>query len=88
MLIAHPQCVSHGLTLTKASTIIWFGPTASNETYDQANARIRRVGQKHKQQFLHLQATAVERHVYNLLMRKIMVQDELLKMLEEESRIK
>ena len=46
------------------------------------------MGQKHKQQFLHLQATAVERHVYSLLMRKIMVQDELLKMLEEESRIK
>lgn len=88
VLAAHPQCVSHGITLTAADTVIWYGPTASLETYDQANARIRRVGQAHKQQFLHMQATAVERHIYNLLMRKLTVQDELLKMLEEESREK
>ena len=31
-------------------------------------------------------ATPIERHVYNLLMRKLVVQDELLKLLEEESR--
>lgn len=86
VLIAHPQCVSHGITLTAADTTIWYGPTTSLEIYDQANARTRRVGQKHKQQFLHMTATAVERHVYNLLMRKLSVQDELLKMLEEESR--
>jgi len=88
VLAAHPQCVSHGLTLTAADTVIWYGPTASLEVYDQANARIRRVGQKHKQQFLHMQATAVEKHIYNLLMRKLTVQDELLKMLEEETRQK
>jgi SNF2 family DNA or RNA helicase len=86
VLIAHPQCVSHGITLTAADTIIWYAPITSLEQYDQANARIRRVGQKHKQQFLHMQATAVEKHIYNLLMRKLVVQDELLKMLEEESK--
>jgi SNF2 family DNA or RNA helicase len=86
VLIAHPQCVSHGITLTAADTIIWYAPIPSLEVYDQANARIRRVGQKHKQQFLHMQATAVEKHIYNLLMRKLVVQDELLKMLEEESK--
>jgi len=87
VLVAHPQCVSHGLTLTAADTTIWYGPITSTEIYDQANARIRRVGQSSKQLFLHLQATAAERHIYNLLMRKITVQDELLKMLENESRI-
>ena len=86
VLLAHPECVSHGITLTAADTVIWHGPITSLEIYDQANARIRRVGQQHKQQFLHLQATAVEKHIYNLLMRKLTVQDELLKMLEEESR--
>lgn len=87
VLEAHPQCVSHGVTLTAADTVVWYGPITSSEIYDQANARIRRVGQRHKQQFLHLQATPVEKHVYNLLMRKLVVQDELLKMLEEECRL-
>jgi SNF2 family DNA or RNA helicase len=83
---AHPECVSHGITLTAADTVIWYGPITSTEIYDQANARIRRVGQLSKQLFLHLQATASERNIYNLLRRKITVQDELLKMLELESR--
>jgi len=86
-LVAHPECVSHGLTLTAADTVIWYGPITSTEIYDQANARIRRIGQHHKQLFLHMQATPSERHINQLLMRKIVVQDELLKMLEEESRI-
>jgi SNF2 family DNA or RNA helicase len=86
-LVAHPECVSHGLTLTAADTIIWYGPITSTEIYDQANARIRRIGQSSKQLFLHMQATASEKHINQLLMRKIVVQDELLKMLEEESRL-
>lgn len=83
VLLAHPQCVSHGLTLTAADTTIWVSPTASLETYEQANARIRRVGQLHKQQFLHLQATPVERKIYALLRGKQKVQDQLLGLFEE-----
>ena len=83
---AHPECVSHGITLTAANTVIWYGPITSTEIYDQANARIRRVGQDSKQLFLHLQATTSEKNIYNLLRRKITVQDELLKMLEMESQ--
>lgn len=86
VIVAHPECVSHGITLTAADTVIWYGPITSTEIYDQANARIRRVGQTSKQLFLHLQATPSERNIYNLLRRKINVQDDLLKMLEEESR--
>jgi SNF2 family DNA or RNA helicase len=82
-LCAHPGCVSHGLTLTAADTVIWFGPVTSSETYEQANARIRRVGQKHRQLFLHLQASPVERKIYNLLINKVRVQDQLLQLIEE-----
>jgi SNF2 family DNA or RNA helicase len=83
---AHPECMAHSITLTRADTVIWYGPITSAEIYDQANARIRRVGQKHKQLFLHLQATPAEKHIYGLTIRKIAVQDMLLKLLEDESR--
>lgn len=83
VLLAHPQCLAHGLTLTVADTIIWASPTASLEIYEQANRRIRRVGQKHRQQILHLQATQVERKIYSLLRSKQRVQDKLLEMFEE-----
>lgn len=49
-IVAHPGTMSHGLTLTAADTVIWAGPTTSLETFEQANARVRRIGQKHKQQ--------------------------------------
>ena len=77
-LLAHPQCVHHGLTLTAATTIIWYSPDHVLEVYEQANARIRRVGQKHKQQFLHLQSTAVERKIYSMLRNKQKLQDAFL----------
>jgi SNF2 family DNA or RNA helicase len=83
VLLAHPQCLAHGLTLTVADTIVWYGPLADLDIYDQANARIRRVGQKHKQQILHLQATPVERKIYALLRGKARVQDQLLDLFEE-----
>lgn len=83
VMLAHPGCVSHGLTLTAADTTIWFCPIPSLETYEQANARIRRVGQKHKQQFLHIQSTPVEKRMYTLLRNKQKVQDQLLAMFEE-----
>lgn len=82
VLAAHPQCVAHGITLTAADTVIWFAPTASLEIYDQANHRIRRVGQRHKQQVLHLQSTPVERRLYMLLQTKQKVQHQLLDLFE------
>jgi SNF2 family DNA or RNA helicase len=85
VMLAHPECISHGLTLTAADTVIWTVPTTSYEVFEQANARIRRVGQRHKQQFLLLQATPVERHIYRMLERKELVQDKLLALFEEAS---
>ena len=80
VLVAHPQCLAHGITLTAADTIIWFGPITSLETYEQANQRIRRVGQTHKQLILNFQGTSVEKHVYKLLRNKQNVQTGLLDM--------
>jgi SNF2 family DNA or RNA helicase len=85
VLLAHPQCLAHGITLTAADTVIWFAPVLSLEIYDQANHRIRRVGQAHKQLILHLQSTPVEKKIYRMLQAKQKVQDQLLKMFEEDT---
>lgn len=85
VLVAHPQCLAHGLTLTAASTIIWAAPITSLEIFDQANARVRRVGQKHKQQVIMLQGTPVEKKAYARLRAKQQVQNLLLEMHEDAS---
>lgn len=84
-LVVYPKCISHGLTLTAADTCVWFGPPLSAETYDQCNARIRRVGQKRKQLFVHLCSTPVERLVYKMLTDRLLQQDSFLHLLEDAS---
>lgn len=67
VIVAHPGCMSHGLTMTAANTIIWYCPTDSLDTYIQANARIARPGQRHKTNIVHLQCSRVEKKVYGRL---------------------
>lgn len=86
-LVAHPQCVAHGITLTAADTVVWFGPITSLEIYDQANHRIKRVGQKHKQQIIHLQSTPIEKKVYNMLRAKQDVQKSFLQMFADSNEV-
>lgn len=82
VLVAHPRCMSHGLTLTAASVIIWFGPTTSNETYEQACARITRPGQQRKTLIMHLTGSAIETKLYRRLQQKQSLQGALLEMFE------
>ena len=83
VIVAHPECMSHGLTLTAASTIVWFTPTTSLETYEQANARITRPGQTHKGLVLHLTGTSVERKIYSRLSQKAKTQGALLELFDD-----
>jgi SNF2 family DNA or RNA helicase len=80
VLLAHPQCLAHGITLTRANIVVWYAPVTSLEIYEQANARIRRIGQRHKQLILHLQSTPVEKKIYKLLQNNQQVQDAFLEM--------
>ena len=81
-IIAHPGCMSHGLTLTEASTIIWYAPISSNDTYAQANGRITRPGQRFTANIIHLAGSAVERKMYKRLQDRESVQGLLLEMVE------
>jgi SNF2 family DNA or RNA helicase len=67
VLVADPGTMSHGLTLTAASTIVWYAPTDRTETYLQANKRIDRPGQVHATTIVQLAATPVEREIYRRL---------------------
>lgn len=82
VLVAHPRCMAHGLTLTAADTIIWFTPPDALETYEQANGRITRPGQVNKTLVVHLCASPVERKIYNRIQRRAKLQGALLEMFE------
>lgn len=83
VLVAQPDAMSHGLTLTAADTTIWYGPTQSNETYEQANARMRRPGQKRAMRIVHLEGSPVERRTYERLSTKQRMQGRLLDIIRE-----
>jgi SNF2 family DNA or RNA helicase len=83
VILAHPVAMAHGITLTAASTCIWYGPTLSLETWEQANARIRRPTQQHKQLYLCIEGSPVERKVYRMLKQKQLYQDTFLEMLRQ-----
>jgi len=84
MIVAHPKCMAHGLTLTAANTIIWFTPTASLETYEQACARITRPGQTRKSLIIHLTGSPIESKIYRRLREKAQLQGALLDMFNDE----
>lgn len=83
VLVANPTAMSHGLTLTAATTIIWFGPVYSNETYQQACARVRRPGQKHTTVIVHIVSTKYEEMVYERLKNRQSLQGTLLDLMRE-----
>lgn len=71
VLLIQPQAAAHGVTLTAANTIVWWGPTPSLETYAQANARVHRSGQKHPCTVVQLEGSNVERRIYKMLDERI-----------------
>jgi SNF2 family DNA or RNA helicase len=84
VLVANPTTMSHGLTLTAATTIVWYAPVHSNETYEQACARVRRPGQKRTTVIVHVCGSDIERRIYERLKNKQKVQGALLDMFKEQ----
>lgn len=78
VLVASPSAMAHGLTLTAANTIVWFGPITKNEIVQQANARITRPGQEYKQLIVQLQGSRIEKLIYERLADKQRFQESLL----------
>ena len=86
VLFCHPQSAGHGLTLTKANTIIWCSPTYNAEHYQQFNQRIYRAGQTQKTETILIQARGTwEPEVYKKLNTKLGRMENLLHILKEVS---
>jgi SNF2 family DNA or RNA helicase len=83
VLVIQPQAAAHGVTLTAANTVVWWGPTSSLETYAQANARVHRAGQDHKCTVVQLEGSYIEKRVYSLLDNRIDVHTKMIDLYEE-----
>ena len=83
VLVIQPQAAAHGVTLTAANTVVWWGPTSSLETYAQANARVHRSGQDHKCTVVQLQGSHAEKRVYSLLDNRIDVHTKMIDLYKE-----
>ena len=84
IIIAAPQCMSHGLSLhQQCHTVIWYSGIASNETFTQANARTVRPGQTHHTNIFLISASPVERKIYQTLRERGRFQDIVLDLAKE-----
>ncbi len=86
VLLAHPATMAHGLTLTSASTIIWYGPITSNEQYVQANGRVERIGKRHISNVIHIEGTELEHKMYQRLKNKQTLQGLLLELIQNQTK--
>ena len=87
VLVIQPQSASHGVTLTRADTVVFWSPVMSVETYLQCIARMDRVGQKNKMTVVHLQGSEVEKKMYKMLQGKVDLHTKLVDLYREELEI-
>jgi SNF2 family DNA or RNA helicase len=86
VLVAHPKVAAHGLTLTAADTILWYGLLPDLDIYDQACARVARPGQKLHTHIIHLVSMYPERKVSKVLKERGNLQAALLHLFNEDGR--
>ena len=89
VVFAHPQSAGHGLTMTKATTVIWASPTYNAEHYQQFNRRIYRAGQTQRTEVIRIAAERTwEPDVYEKLETKLSRMDELLGILNQTTSLR
>ena len=72
VLVMQPAATAHGITLTAADTVIFYGPLMSVEQYTQCIARADRKGQdSDKVTVIHIQGSPVEKKAFKALTAKV-----------------
>lgn len=80
VLFAHPKSAAHGVTLTKATRLIWASPTSSQELLEQGGHRHYRSGQTQRTETIVVIAKdTVDAHAYQVCTTR---GDNMLAMLE------
>ena len=69
-VVAIPDVMSHGLTLTAANTTVWFTPIDKAEVALQANNRMDRPGQRQHMHIYRLCGCEAERVMYDAMDRR------------------
>ena len=85
VLVMQPQASAHGITLTAADTVVFYGPLMSVEQYIQCVARADRKGQdSDKVTVVHIQSSPVEKRLFKALEQKVEDSGLLTAMFESE----
>ena len=84
VMVIQPQSAAHGVTLTAADTVVFWGPVMSTETYIQCCARSDRKGQtSDKVTVIHIQGSDIERKMFKRLAERVEDNNMLVKLYEE-----
>ncbi len=84
-LVMQPYATAHGITLTAADTVVFYGPLTSVEMYLQCIARSDRKGQTaDKVTVIHIQSSPVEERLFKAMGSKVTEQALLVGMFEAE----
>ena len=88
VLVMQPYATAHGITLTAADTVVFYGPLMSVEMYLQCIARSDRKGQtSDKVTVFHIQSSPVEIRLFKAMAAKVDDQALLVSMFESEMKI-
>ena len=72
VLVMQPQASAHGITLTAADTVVFYGPLMSVEMYLQCIARADRKGQtSSKVTVVHIQSSPIEVRMFKAMSGKV-----------------
>ena len=72
VLVMQPQATAHGITLTAADTVVFYGPLMSVEQYVQCIARADRKGQdSDKVTVHHIESSPIEKKLFKALTAKV-----------------
>ena len=84
-----PQATAHGITLTAADTVVFYGPLMSVELYTQAIARADRKGQTaNKVTVVHIESSPIEKKMFSAMSAKVDAHTLMVSMFESEIKNK
>lgn len=83
VVLCHPQVMAHGLTLTEADTMVFYGPIYSNEQSQQVIERINRPGQKRPMTIIRMGGMQLEWGIYQAVEARRAMQDTILDLYQQ-----